>query len=209
MTQRRGITTANGKVDAHGREGESRSLSLEVIFETLSNRRRRCTLYYLRHVDGPVSIRELSEQLAAWEHGVEREQVTPKERKRLYTALHQTHLPKMDRLDIVEYDKNRGTVSLTDAIDAFDSYLGPDDPGRFPWSRLNLALGGLMFPLVLLAGYGVEPLSWFASYGYALLATVLFTVVAAGEGISRLRWIQQCFGEPEADPVAVPAELVE
>ena len=99
------------------------TLSAETIFETLSSRRRRYALHYLTQVGDAVTIRELSEQLAAWENGVDCDAVTPKQRKRVYTALHQTHLPKMDRLGVVDYNNDRGTVTLTDHIEEFDIYL--------------------------------------------------------------------------------------
>ena len=46
-------------------------LSPDDIFKTLSNRRRRHVLHYLRHIDGTVTIRDLSEQLAELEGQVE------------------------------------------------------------------------------------------------------------------------------------------
>jgi uncharacterized membrane protein len=119
-------------------------ISVETIFETLSSRRRRFVLHYLKQVDGQVTIRELSEVVTAWENHIDRDEVTPKQRKRVYTGLHQTHLPKMDRLGIVEYDTNRGTVSLTDHVSEFDIYLDVVPKDDIPWSEFYLALGSVL-----------------------------------------------------------------
>lgn len=164
--------------DSADREDDDGSLSTNTIFETLSSRRRRYVLHYLQQVAGPVTIRHLSEQLAAWENGCERSVVTPKQRKRLYTALHQTHLPKMHRLGIIEYDKGRGVVSLTDSFVQFESYLAATGPGDWPWSRFYLVVGGVLTGLILAAGFGFTPLSWIGGYGYAAAVAVLFTGLA-------------------------------
>ncbi|MFB6082652.1 MAG: hypothetical protein ABEJ94_00215 [Halorientalis sp.] len=153
-------------------------LSTETIFETLSNRRRRYTLHYLKRLGEPVTIRDLSEQLAAWENEIEREQVKPKERKRLYTALHQTHLPKMDRLGVVEYDSDRGVVALTETIDQFDIYFDLVAADDIPWSQFYLALGSVTTALVAIAALGVQPFATLDGYGYAVAVVLLFTAVA-------------------------------
>ncbi|WP_136718332.1 DUF7344 domain-containing protein [Halorientalis salina] len=154
-------------------------LPTDTVFQTLGNRRRRYTLHYLRTQDRPVPIRELSEQLSAWELGKERNTVLPKERKRLYTALHQTHLPKMDRLGIVEYDRNGGVVSLTDHIDQFDVYLDVVPRNDLPWSQFYLALGTVLTTLVTVAALGIAPFTALGGFGYALAVAGLFTLVAA------------------------------
>ncbi len=158
--------------------GNDEQLSAETIFETLSNRRRRYALHYLTQVGDAVTIRELSEQLAAWENGIECAAVTPKQRKRVYTALHQTHLPKMDRLGVVSYNKDRGTVTLRDHVDEFDIYLDVVASEDLPWSQFYLALGGVLTALVGVAALGVPPFSLVGGFGYALVVGLSFTAVA-------------------------------
>lgn len=154
-------------------------LSTDTVFQTLGNRRRRYALHYLRRQDRPVPIRELSEQLSAWELEKERDAVRPKERKRLYTALHQTHLPNMDRHGIVEYDRNRGVVSSTDHIDQFDIYLDIVARKDLPWSQFYLTLGAVLTTLVTVAAFGVVPFTAVDGFGYAVAVSGLFTLVAA------------------------------
>jgi hypothetical protein len=166
----RGGVSSGGNTDAQ--------LSTDTVFQTLGSHRRRYTLHYLRQLNRPVPIRELSEQLAAWELGKERSSVTPKERKRLYTALHQTHLPKMDSLNVVEYDRNRGTVSMTEHIDEFDIYLDVVPQNDLPWSQFYLALGAVLTALVGVAALGITPFAALSGFAYALLATGVVTLVA-------------------------------
>jgi hypothetical protein len=170
--------TLRGERAAAPPETEAR-LSTDVVFETLGSRRRRHVLHYLRQRDTPVSIRDLSEQLAAWELGKDRTAVVPKERKRLYTALHQTHLPKMDKLDVVEYDRDRGIVSLTEHISQLDIYLDIVEKNDLPWSQFYLALGGVLTALVSVAAMGIAPFSALGGFAYAIGIGVFLTLVAA------------------------------
>jgi DNA-binding transcriptional ArsR family regulator len=183
-------------------EREDPSLSTETIFETLSNRRRRYALHYLKRVGEPVTIRDLSEQLAAWENDVDRSRVRPKQRKRLYTALHQTHLPKMDELGVVAYDRDRGVVALTAAIEEFDIYfdlVGQDD---IPWSQFYLALGGVFTSLVTVAMLGIPPFAWIGGFAYGLVVAVVFSAVAAYHVFRDRRRV---VGSADAPPEPVPA----
>jgi hypothetical protein len=104
--------------------------------------------------------------------------VTPKQRKRVYTALHQTHLPKMDRLGVVSYNKDRGTVRLRDHVGEFDIYLDVVASEDLPWSQFYLALGGVLTALVGVAALGVPPFSLVGGFGYALVVALSFTAVA-------------------------------
>lgn len=182
----------------------------DVVFTTLGNRRRRYALHYLRQVDGQVPIRDLSEQLAAWETGKERAAVRPKERKRLYTALHQTHLPQMDRFGVIEYDKNRGTAALTDASVDFDRYL--DQPhreaSRIPWNALSIALGGVWLAVLGAATAGLAPLSSVDGYLYATAAVGLFTAMGLCQSIAGRRR-QHATPAQSPDTLVPPAELAE
>lgn len=153
-------------------------LSTDTIFDTLSNRRRRYILQYLKRVDEPVTLRDLSEQLAAWEHGIDRVEVRPKERKRLYTALHQTHLPKMNGLGVLDYDRDRGLVSMNGPIDEFDIYFDMVGRAEIPWSQFYLGMGSLLTVLAGLAVLGFQPVAGLIRPGPVLVVSALFTSVA-------------------------------
>jgi hypothetical protein len=87
----------------------------DTIFMILRSSRRRLILHYLEESEGTRTRGELARYVAAAEEGVEMSQVTTTDRKRVYVSLHQTHLPTMDDVGIIDYDKDRGTVELREA----------------------------------------------------------------------------------------------
>ena len=186
---------------------DEQTFSTEVIFETLSSRRRRFTLHYLTQVGTSVTIRELSEQIAAWENGVECHMVTPKQRKRVYTALHQTHLPKMNRLGIIVYDANRKTITLSKYIQDFDIYLDIVSPNELPWSRFYLLLGFVFFTLVIVAAQGIQPFSYLDGFGYALVGGGVLIATSCVHFISERR--TQIGGTATPPDVEPPREITE
>ena len=194
---------------AAGKEGlsDETHLTTEVVFETLSSRRRRYTLHYLRQVDDSVTIRDLSEQLAAWENRIDRRAVTPKQRKRVYTALHQTHLPMMDRVGAVVYDKDRGTITMTEDLQTFDVYLDVVPQDDIPWSQFYLALGAVFSALVVVAAVGVAPFSYVGGSGYAIFVAAAFTLVGCVHTLRDRRTLVGRASTPlDVEP---PREIVE
>ncbi|MFW6385073.1 MAG: DUF7344 domain-containing protein [Halodesulfurarchaeum sp.] len=100
--------------------------SVDDVFFALSNYRRRFVLRYLKRTTGPVSLRTLSEELAAWENEVDRSMTTAVQRKRAYVALRQTHLPKLAELGIITYDASRGFAELSEGIDELEPFLAAE-----------------------------------------------------------------------------------
>ena len=104
-------------------------LALDDVFHVLQNERRRQVLYHLREADGTVEMREVAEHIAAWENDTTVEELYSDQRQRVYIALYQSHLPKLDELGIVEYDQARGTVEPTDRLDSVIDHLEAHTPG--------------------------------------------------------------------------------
>ena len=100
--------------ESPGRDQREKPLTLDERFEILKNERRRFVLEYLSSADQTVALGEMADHLAAIENDTTVEDVTSSERKRVYVALYQFHLPKMDRMDVINYDKDRGEVALTE-----------------------------------------------------------------------------------------------
>jgi DNA-binding transcriptional ArsR family regulator len=152
-------------------------LSKDDIFTVLSNERRRFVLRYLKDHGGTAEIRDLSQQVAAWENDVPIAKLNYKQRKRVYTSLHQTHLPKLDDTGIVEYDRDRKTVELTDRIETLDIYLEVVPENDIPWSQYYLGLAAVSLAVVAAA--------WFDLFPFSLLPDIAFAVLVAGAlGIS-------------------------
>jgi hypothetical protein len=107
------------------------SLSKDDLFHVLQNQRRRRVLNYLQTVEGQVEMRDIAEQVAAWEHDTTVQALTSEQRQRVYIALYQSHLPKLDEMGVLNYHQSRGIVERTPLADQFDPYLDVgDESGR-------------------------------------------------------------------------------
>lgn len=141
------LTLSRAWMDASTRGGAesttgSRTLSKDVTFSVLKNRRRREVLRYLRRADGTASLRELTEHIAAKENDVEPDELTSAQRKRVYTTLYQCHLPMMDDGGVIEYTQKRGSVELLDPASELFAYID-DTSGANPERRWGLVSMGL------------------------------------------------------------------
>jgi predicted house-cleaning noncanonical NTP pyrophosphatase (MazG superfamily) len=190
-------TNASNSVDGSNRTDVS--LTRDEIFEVLSNQRRRYAFHYLRQHEGDtVDVGELAEQIASWETGKAAELLTAAERKRVKTALHQFHLPKMHDLRFVEYDSHRGDVRLTDEISDVEIYLDIVPGLDVPWGYYYLGISGFNF--LLLAGVWADvPL--FSTVPALSLAT-FFVIVYALSATFHAYWnhTQTRFGVDEHPP---------
>ena len=112
--------------EADADEPETTELSKDDLFHILQNQRRRRVLEYIQDNDdeAQVDMRDIAEQVAAWEHDTTVQQLTSNERQRVYIALYQSHLPKLDEKGIIEYNQSRGIVERTSLADQFEHYLG-------------------------------------------------------------------------------------
>lgn len=116
-------------------------VSYDDGFQLLSNHRRRYALQYLYRNGESATLGELAERIAAWENDIRVGEVSSSERKRVYTSLQQIHLPRMDDMDVVEYDDRSGTVELGPAADDLDVYMEIVAGRDVPWSQFYLGLG--------------------------------------------------------------------
>ncbi|MFA9427620.1 ArsR family transcriptional regulator [Natronorubrum sp. A-ect3] len=164
--------------------GEEQRLSKDVIFELLKNRRRREVLAYLLEAEETVTLGELAEQIAAWENDTDVAALSSDQRKRVYVALYQTHLPKMDDAGIVEYDQDRGLISLADNADLLMMYLDTDTHRQDRWDRWYAALSVVGAALVTGAFLGLPPLSAIPTLGVAGIVVVAFFLLSAAHVVT-------------------------
>jgi len=151
-------------------------ITQDTVFDVLSSARRRYVLYYLQQSDDPVDINELARQVAAWENDTDVENLTDQQRKRVYISLYQTHLPKLDSIGIVEYDKESGEVALTDKAHVVDSYL--DGTESIPWQTLYMGLSALSAILLALVWFEVGVFGTVPAVVVGLVITAGFAVSA-------------------------------
>ncbi|NGM70745.1 hypothetical protein G6M89_17320 [Natronolimnobius sp. AArcel1] len=163
---------------AGGQSDETES-DREIAYQVLGNQRRRFTVHYLIQHGGPVSLRPLSEQVAAWENNVPRQAVTPQQRKRVYTALHQAHLPKLDRYGLITYDTRQTVVKPTDDLKRLTVYMDVVSSDDVPWSVFYTGTAALLGGSALLGWGGLLPFGLVSGYLWAILisAVIMLTGV--------------------------------
>lgn len=147
-------------------------LPLDVIFDILKNRRRRLVLRYARENEEPFTLSDLAEYIAADENDKPVQQLTSDERKRVYVGLYQCHLPRMDDAGVLDFDRNRGTISMNGSVSQLEPYLSSesDESGR----RWPLYYGGLTIAGFLLYGAALIPVVPISLSVATLLALVAF-----------------------------------
>lgn len=162
--------------------GEGPSIGTDEMFALLSNERRRRVLQHLSRNGGEARLRDLARDIAAEEHDAEPVDVTYAQRKRLYTSLYQSHLPRMERSDVITYDRNSGVVALGPAAEEFDVYLEIVGKHEFTWSTYYLGLATLFGVATLAFAAGTPP---FAGLQPAVLMSA-YVALLAGSAIANV-----------------------
>lgn len=140
-------------------------LPLEQVFDVLRNERRRLVLVHMAAGEGPYTIGDLAEHVAAHENDKPIVQLSSDERKRAYVGLYQAHLPKMDAMDIVSFNKARGKVEIGPNHDRVEPYLQERTMASTAdrWPRRYLGLSAVALLAVALAGLGGAAAAWAAA----------------------------------------------
>ncbi|WP_222918533.1 hypothetical protein [Natrinema sp. SYSU A 869] len=114
--------------------GENRADAVDTAMELLADQRRRSVLNYLEKTDGTAALTELAVEIAAQEAGTEPNaisdhNISPRDRRAVRISLHHTHIPKLANADVIDYDTETETITLTDhgrtLIDRQDAVQGP------------------------------------------------------------------------------------
>ncbi|MFO8116560.1 MAG: hypothetical protein R6U01_14585 [Halorubrum sp.] len=164
------------------REGGA-ELTKGEIFDLLKNRRRRTVIRYLRENDGYAELNDLAEHIAARENDIDVRQLSSDQRKRVYIGLYQCHLPKMDSLGVIDYDKDRGTIELQASVHQLLEYMDLDDDGQQETQGANRAwtipvVAGTVVAVVTVGALGLGPLSAVPAGVWTLLSVVgILTIV--------------------------------
>ncbi|WP_137286248.1 DUF7344 domain-containing protein [Halorussus salinisoli] len=100
--------TGDSAADDDDRGG---SLGVDEVLTLLSDRYRRHTLACLDGLPAPVSLEDLTDQVAGREFQQPPDNVSMIKRTQIATALHHTHLPKLEEAGILVYDDDGGKVT--------------------------------------------------------------------------------------------------
>lgn len=138
-------------------------LPADDAYELLSNARRRETVTaLLANAERELTLRELSERVATRESGVD--PAPRNHRASVYNALHQTHLPKLQTFDLIEYDRDRKLVRPQPSVRSLYRYIDTVACFGLSWAEYYRLLGivSLLTVVVVLAEVpyvpGVDPL---------------------------------------------------
>jgi DNA-binding transcriptional ArsR family regulator len=175
-SQDRTTPRSAGHDGSRGEDGSSNPTEQEV-FDVLSNRRRRYALYALFRNEAST-IGSLADQIAAWENDHCVGDVTPVERKRVYTALQQSHLPKLERTGLVTFDPESGRVRITEAASNLDIYLEVVGDDQLSWDQFYLGLSAVSAAVVVAVWLGVPPFDALPTLSWMALVVTLFGVSA-------------------------------
>ncbi len=156
-----------------GRYKKDLDLDKTDIYEVLSSERRRLSIEYLRDSEDLVDVNELADYIAEIESG---ESPAPEDiRKTVYVSLHQTHLPKMDELDIITYDEDSKEIELDESFKDIGIYLEVVPSREISWSELYLAIA--VIGVTISTAYLVE-IPFVSGIRLEFLTMFIFWVIA-------------------------------
>jgi DNA-binding transcriptional ArsR family regulator len=172
------IPQPTGSYGGHGTDTieEEEGIDRDELFHILRNQRRRFALHHLKHRNGPVDVGDLATQIAAWENEITVAEVTSTQRRRVYNALQQTHVPGLEEAGVIDVDRRE--VELTGRAEKLDLYMEVV-PGRdIPWSEYYLALGAVSLAALVAVGLNVGPFAGVSDIAAGVFVTVAFIVSA-------------------------------
>lgn len=165
-----------GVQQAIGMGSNDDGLKRTEIHDVLRNDRRRLVLSRLRESETPISVRDLSEYIATVESG---ESPAPRNvRQSVYVSLHQTHLPKLEDLGIINCESADG-VTLAQHADEVTVYLEVVPKYGLSWGEYYLGLGVLGVLVQVASMMGVPIVAGTDAATFAIVFSLLFIGSAA------------------------------
>lgn len=178
---------------------DEEELTRDDMFHVLQCRRRRLVLKYLAEYTGEdrVVMSDITEHIAALENDTTVRGLHSQQRQRVYIALYQSHLPKLDTMGIIDYNKSRGYVEPTELTAAFRPFLdaepsvlysGEGEPGADPtvtgdrerseWVRRYAIAAGASTTGVATMGLAGGAIAVPSLLAVTLVLSVVFTLLA-------------------------------
>jgi hypothetical protein len=133
-----------------------------------------------------VTVRELSEWIAEIESG---ESPPPRNiRQSAYVALHQTHLPKLDDMDVIEYNEQAKDITLRDTAEEVARYLDVRNSPPAPQHTVYIGAGLVGLALVAGSELGIPLLSAVPPTIWAYLLCAIVTLSASIQTAQHREW---------------------
>lgn len=174
------------------RSDSNLNLDQKEIHDVLRNERRQNALKQLQQNMGRLTVRTLAEAIAEAETG---ESPPPRNiRRSVYNSLHQTHLPKMDDLGVVDYDRDRKIVSMQSNARQVDVYMEAVTPYEITWAAYYRILMLLALLVIAIAEIGAPIVSSVPSLALCFVFLTILALSTIYQLWSR-RWLylQQLF----------------
>ena len=154
------------------------------VFDILSNRRRQYVLHYLRTDGGSnaTDLAELVDYVTACEAASG--EITPAERKRVYNALRQTHLPRLDDAGMIAFDPETNRIELADAARKAGPYLDGRPEAGPPWAACYFGLSATSAGVGGASWIGLGPFDSVMATGISVTVVIAFAAIAAVHTIS-------------------------
>ncbi|TYL39605.1 hypothetical protein CV102_04760 [Natronococcus pandeyae] len=95
---------------------------VSTIFGAFAHHRRRYALRGLRMHENPMSVADLADEVAIRENESPVTEIPAEEVKRVSLSLYHTHIPKLAAANLVQYDRERDSVALTERVEEIEQY---------------------------------------------------------------------------------------
>lgn len=160
-------------------------LEKEDVFEILYNSRRRHTLERLAQHDRPHSMEELVERIAAKENGIPIGELERQQRRRVHVSLYQTHLPLLEDVGAITYDRETNRIESGPVLRELIPYLDIPTATAVPWRAYygRLLAGYVSLGIVVVIGLLSTPSLSTLAIGGALL----FLALAVAHAVTSIR----------------------
>lgn len=105
------------------RTSTANSLSLNTLFDLLSDHRRRAVLTQLTVHEHKQTVNDFAKEIAVQEQGEPITDVSGETLTQIHLSLHHTHIPKLAETPLVEYDEERKLVEPTEQLEELEPFL--------------------------------------------------------------------------------------
>lgn len=169
------MTSADAGRGADGRPTD------EELYDVLCRTRRRHVLQHLRRRGERESLTKLVEAVAAREYGKPPDEITHTEQRRIYVSLCQTHLPKLDQQELIDWDREENTIELGGNV-RLEEYFPREAWTVDRWDRYYLTVAAVGSLVTVFAAANlwvfdaVEP----ATTGAAVVGGALLVAIVHG-----------------------------
>jgi len=95
---------------------------LDRILAGFGDKYRRYVLYYL-DCEESAKTEQLVRQVAAWDADCDLDDVPDERQERVAVQLHHVHLPMLEDLGLIEYDRRSGAVRFGEPPEQLDEFI--------------------------------------------------------------------------------------